>query len=516
MDDFKSISVRKGEKDLEIDNPTSYPLAGKGSQGAVFKLSEKKCVKLFIDPVQAKMEQEAIEAGRQLSFMPEVYETGANYIVMEYFDGPDLKAYLKNGMFMPESTAKKLLTILKQMKETGFTMIDAPLRHIFVMENEEFKVIDHVNAFKRDHPVPLKLLRDLNLILLKESFLMHVEKLEPQMFREWESYYDRNKIDFRNIPIESGGSGQGVKFDSSISLPFVGKGHQGAVFRIEEDKCVKIYGKTNHAEQEQKVLLSSQNLSFIPKVYETDSNYTVMEYLLGPDLNSYLKKQRLLSKEVAEGLLNILTTMKKAGFKQIDAPLRHTIMTANGFKVIDHVYSFARDQKIPVELFENLAERHFLLSFIEQVKVIAPETYKEWDTPELDFWLEQEKLQMSAKKKSEGTNRCTIPGSQTSSDIKNNTFQNPISPNEMNSFQKSGKDPNQEVTKSQTTSEAPDKAKKRPGKRKAQNVNRGNNKGKLTKRRLNRAGRRKRGNRGKYRTVKKGTEEWPLNYIIKV
>ena len=31
-----------------------------GAQGAVFKLSEDKCVKIYSDPVQAKMEKEAL------------------------------------------------------------------------------------------------------------------------------------------------------------------------------------------------------------------------------------------------------------------------------------------------------------------------------------------------------------------------------------------------------------------------------------------------------------------------
>ena len=42
------------------------------------------------------------------------------------------------------------------------------------------------------------------------------------------------------------------------------------------------------------VLLSSQDLPFIPKVFETGPNYIVMEYLLGPDLNTFLKKQSVL------------------------------------------------------------------------------------------------------------------------------------------------------------------------------------------------------------------------------
>ncbi|PEJ27633.1 hypothetical protein CN689_23550 [Peribacillus butanolivorans] len=378
MEDFKNITVTKGEKSLEIHNPTNYSLIGMGSQGAVFKLAEDKCVKIYSDPVQAKMEEEALKAGQHLPFMPVVYDTGSNYIVMEYFNAPTLKEYLRNCTYIPDSIVKKLLYILKELKQAKFTMIDAPLRHIFVVGNEELKVIDHVNSFKRMHPVPLKLLRDLKIILLKDSFLAQVKKLEPETFNEWENYFNQNSLDFRNITVLSGGSGNGVKVDSAITQTLIGKGHQGAVYRVSEDQCVKLYGKTEHANQEKKVLLSSQELPFIPKVFETGPNYILMEYLLGPDLNTFLKRQSVLSEDITRRLLYILKTMEKSGFKQIDAPLRHIIITRNGFKLVDHVYSFSREQKRPLELFKDLRERNFLDSFLEQVQAIDPDTYAEW------------------------------------------------------------------------------------------------------------------------------------------
>ncbi|WP_241654731.1 hypothetical protein [Sporolactobacillus shoreae] len=369
--------MTKGERSLEIHNPTIYPLIGYGTQGAVFKLSEDQCVKVYAEEEQAKMEAFALESGQHLPFFPKFYESGSNYVVMEYFNAPTLKEYLINSTYIPESIVKKLLNILNELKRANFTMIDAPLRHIFVLKNGEMKVIDHVNSFKRQHPVPLKLLRDLKMILLKDSFLSQVKKLDPVTFNEWDTYM-HDKIDFDQVMVTSGGKGNRVKVDSTIMQMFMGKGHQGAVFRISEDQCIKFYGKTRYAQLEQEVLLSNQSLSFIPRVYKTATNYTIMEYLIGPDLNSYLKKQQSLSEDITRQLLDILKKMKQSGFKQIDAPLRHVFITKDGFKMIDHVYSYSHDQAQPLELFENLRERNFLDSFLEQVKVMDPETYKEW------------------------------------------------------------------------------------------------------------------------------------------
>ncbi|WP_256988805.1 hypothetical protein [Bacillus sp. EB106-08-02-XG196] len=398
MEDFRFINVTKGVKTLEIDNPTNFPLIGMGAQGAVFKLSEERCVKIYSNTLQAKMELEALKAGQHLEFFPRLYEYGENYIVMEYFNAPTLKEYLRNCTIIPESISKKLLYLLSEMRKAQFTMVDAPLRHIFVLENEELKVIDHVNAFKRVHPVPLKLLRDLNIMLLKESFLSQVRNFEPGTYETWQKYFNENKMDYRNIPVYSGGDGEGVKVDSATSQTLIGAGHQGAVYRISEDKCVKIYGKPEHCELEKRVLLSNQKLSFIPKVYEKGENYVVMEYLVGPDLNTFLKKQSTLPESVTKLLLEILTSQKKAGFKQIDTPLRHVFVTNKGFKMVDHVYSFSRIQKRPLELFQNLHERGFLDTFLEQVKNLDPSTYADWTKTPIPLTDEEAQLEIKVIK----------------------------------------------------------------------------------------------------------------------
>ncbi|EOP90048.1 hypothetical protein IGM_02237 [Bacillus cereus HuB4-4] len=378
MKDFRKITVTKGEKSLEVHNPTTYSLIGMGTQGAVFKLAKDKCVKIYSDPVQAKIEGKALKAGQHLAFMPAVYDIGSNYIVMEYFNAPTLEVYLSNCTYMPTSIVRKILYILKQLKQEKLAMIDVPLHNIFVLGDEELKVIGHVNSVKSKSLIPIKLLGDLKKILLKDSFLAQVKKLEPNTFNEWDKYLNRKSFDFRNIPVLHGGKGNGVKIDSAITQTLIGKGHQGAVYRVSEDQCVKIYGKTEHADQEKNVLLSSQHLPFIPKVFETGPNYILMEYLSGPNLNTFLKKQSVLSEDITRRLIYILKKMKKSGFKQIDAPLRHIIITSNGFKLVDHVYSFLREQKKPLELFENLEERNFLASFLEQVKAIDPGMYAKW------------------------------------------------------------------------------------------------------------------------------------------
>ncbi|WP_211340598.1 hypothetical protein [Mesobacillus subterraneus] len=395
MRDFKSIKITKREEGLEIHNPVNFPLVGMDSSSAVFKLPNEQCVKIYTDPEQLKNEADALKAGQHLSFIPEIYEMGPNFIVTEYVNGPPLKEYVRNCTYLPESLANKLLAVIKGMASANLAIGNAPLEHIFVLDHEELKCINPVISAHKTPPVPIPLLRDLKGILLQDSFLTHVKNSEPKIYKKWMKFFRKNRFDYKKITVVSGGSGHGVKTEDPRNL--IGKGHQGAVYRVDDEKCVKIYAKLSQFTKEREVLLASQNLSFIPKVFETGPNFILMEYLQGPDLNTFLKTQSKLPEEVTTRLLKILKTMRKSGFKKIDAPLRHIIVTNQGFKLVDHVYSFSKRQDRPLELFRNLHERNFLDTFLDQVKALDPKIYVEWTSRPIPLTREEAVAEVDIK-----------------------------------------------------------------------------------------------------------------------
>ena len=65
--------------------------------------------------------------------------------------------------------------------------------------------------------------------------------------------------------------------------------------------------------------------------------------------------------------------------------------------MVDHVYSFSRQQERPLELFQNMHERNFFDSFLEQVKVMDPETHAEWTKTPIPLTNEEETLIMEKK-----------------------------------------------------------------------------------------------------------------------
>ncbi len=101
MNDFTLIKVERvetsGKKDLIIDNPTTLKIIGKGSQGAVFQISDDRCVKIYVNPNAAIKEGKALEAAKDLNIVPQLFEVGPNYVVMEYLKGSEFKRLLETN-----------------------------------------------------------------------------------------------------------------------------------------------------------------------------------------------------------------------------------------------------------------------------------------------------------------------------------------------------------------------------------------------------------------------------------
>lgn len=193
MEYFTSIEIKripgmKGEKKFKVINPTSYELIGKGGQGAVFKLNDHQCVKIYENQSTVKKEAYALNLGKELSFVPKVYEIGSNYIVMDYFKGPHLKKYLEEVGSLSEDLTGQIIMIVKELKRVGFTRINLPIRHLIVTENGKIKVIDHANSLKCDEPYPTDLFKGLKKLKQLQNFLEQVKRIDPQIYGEWQNH----------------------------------------------------------------------------------------------------------------------------------------------------------------------------------------------------------------------------------------------------------------------------------------------------------------------------------------
>jgi predicted Ser/Thr protein kinase len=185
MEDFKSIIITQNSKKVSIkENPNNYEVIGNGAQGVVLKLSPDRCVKLYTNSTYTNLEEKVLRATSESRFFPKTYESGKNYIVMEYLKGPSLEGFLKNEE-LSEHIANEILLILKEMEKLGFSRIDCILRHIFIDAEGNLKVIDHVNAFVKTRPFPKKLFGELNRLGALDKFINYIKNIDEEMYLKW-------------------------------------------------------------------------------------------------------------------------------------------------------------------------------------------------------------------------------------------------------------------------------------------------------------------------------------------
>jgi predicted Ser/Thr protein kinase len=111
--DYKSIVVTDGCPVKIVRNPTSYPLIGRGGNGAVFKLTDDKCVKIYPDENNARNEGKALALGQSSPIFPRLHKAGRKYVVMEYISGAYLDEYLQEKGSITDQVTKQILFFFK-------------------------------------------------------------------------------------------------------------------------------------------------------------------------------------------------------------------------------------------------------------------------------------------------------------------------------------------------------------------------------------------------------------------
>jgi predicted Ser/Thr protein kinase len=192
---LENIQVRNQiNEDVEVINNSELEMIGKGRQGAVFKLSEEICVKVFGNTEDCEREYQALLLGQQSNLFPKIIQNGTLYVAMEMIKGIDLREYLQSQPLTKELSSK-LIEMLITFKTIGFERIDHHKRQIFIKPDGNLKVIDVARTIWRDrvYPYPRKLLTSLGEEN-KDVFLSHVQELAPLLYKEWEHYIQMEEI----------------------------------------------------------------------------------------------------------------------------------------------------------------------------------------------------------------------------------------------------------------------------------------------------------------------------------
>lgn len=163
------------------------------------------------------------------------------------------------------------------------------------------------------------------------------------------------------------------------NLKFLGRGTQGSVYKIDDEKCIKIFKKRNSCQAELHSLLISQSDSSFPKLYSYGDKYIVREYIEGTPLDEFLAENPLTDK-LCHKIIKLYISMKHVGFERLDCALFHIFIVNDGnLKLIDTAKAMKKKYSCPVIILKGLSELNYKEQFLSFVRENYPQIYGAWN-----------------------------------------------------------------------------------------------------------------------------------------
>ena len=162
-------------------NLKELKLLGKGTQGKVYKINDKMCIKVFKSKRACEDEFESLMMAQTDIHFPKLYYSGEKYIVRECINGIELNEYLLRNPLTPSISAG-IIDIYEAMMKIGYKRLDSAIFHIFVTSQGSLKLIDTAKALKKKANCPRLILSGLKKLGYKKEFLNFVKNTRPDIY----------------------------------------------------------------------------------------------------------------------------------------------------------------------------------------------------------------------------------------------------------------------------------------------------------------------------------------------
>lgn len=161
-------------------------------------------------------------------------------------------------------------------------------------------------------------------------------------------------------------------------LKLLGFGTQGKVYRIDSQKCIKIFKKKSVCKAELETLTMGQTDKHFPTLYTYGKNYIIRECVDGMELDKYLKANPL-TPSISNKIIELYDALKKVGFKRLDTTLFHIFINEQGeLKLIDTAKAMKKKTIYPYSIMKGLKKLGYKKYFLNFVKSNRPALYNKW------------------------------------------------------------------------------------------------------------------------------------------
>ncbi len=167
--------------DLKEEN---LQLVGKGSQGRVYLLDPRRCIKIYHRKEFLPLELDILLKAKDEPQFPKVYGWGDDYMIREYIPGVSLGIYLRHNP-LTEDLSRQIAELFLAFERLGFNRLDTRMAHLILTPEGRIKAIDPANAMRKHGPYPRKFLSQLSDLKCKKTFFKHLQGINPTLYERW-------------------------------------------------------------------------------------------------------------------------------------------------------------------------------------------------------------------------------------------------------------------------------------------------------------------------------------------
>lgn len=139
----KTVTINEKNRLISFDDSLEH--VGTGRSAFVFRIkSTMRAMKVYFPAFEylAKEETEIYKKLQDFTYYPSVYDSGSNYVVMDYIEGHTLFECLSRGENVTLAYIKKIDYALSLAASRGLNPSDIHLRNIIITFTGETKIID--------------------------------------------------------------------------------------------------------------------------------------------------------------------------------------------------------------------------------------------------------------------------------------------------------------------------------------------------------------------------------------
>jgi predicted Ser/Thr protein kinase len=161
-------------------------------------------------------------------------------------------------------------------------------------------------------------------------------------------------------------------------LTLLGKGTQGKVYKIDSQKCIKIFKSKLVCKNELQTLMMAQADVHFPRLYSAGDDFIIRECINGTELNRYLANNPL-TPWVSNRIINLYESMSKVGYNRLDSAIFHIFITPSGeLKLIDTAKALKKKTVYPRLILNGLDNLGYKEEFLDFVNAVRPDLYRRW------------------------------------------------------------------------------------------------------------------------------------------